>query len=110
MTEPRPTADPQALALPVEQDSCVDGHEREPLLQAATLFDARERAALSLAESVIHVSTTRVPADVWAEAKRHLGTDDLANLLFIVAAINGWDRLAIGARTPPRSAASTSPA
>jgi len=72
------------------------------------LFDARERAALSLAESVTHVATTRVPDDVWAEAERHLGAGELANLLFVIAAINGWNRLAVSARTPPRSAASAS--
>ena len=71
------------------------------------LFDARECAALSLAESVTHVATTRVPDDVWAEAERHLDANELANLLFIIAAINGWNRLAVSARTPPRSAASS---
>ena len=67
------------------------------------LFDARERAALALAESATHVATTRVPDHVWAEAERHLSADELANLLFTIAAINGWNRLAVSARTTPRS-------
>jgi AhpD family alkylhydroperoxidase len=66
-------------------------------------FDDRERAALALTESVTLVSDTHVPDDVWAQAERHFGEDELANLLVAIAAINFWNRVSVAARTTPAS-------
>jgi AhpD family alkylhydroperoxidase len=66
-------------------------------------FDDRERAALALTEAVTHVSSTHAPDDVWEEAARHFDADELAHLLFAIAAINVWNRVAVSARSVPAS-------
>jgi AhpD family alkylhydroperoxidase len=66
-------------------------------------FDARERAALALAESMTHVSATHVPDDVMDEAARHFDEAELGHLLFAIGAINLWNRVVIAAGTLPAS-------
>jgi len=96
---------------------CIDMHwsaaraQGEPEMRLAQLaawsespfFDERERAALALTDAVTHVSSTHVPDDVWQRAAEHFDEDELANLLFAIAAINFWTRVAISARTTPAS-------
>jgi AhpD family alkylhydroperoxidase len=71
--------------------------------QESPYFDGRERAALGLTEAVTHVSETHVPDEVWAEAEAHFEPDELAHLLFQIAAINLWNRIAISTRALPPS-------
>ena len=66
-------------------------------------FDERERAALALTDAVTHVSTTHVPDDVWARAEAQFPSEELAHLLFTIAATNLWNRLAVSARGVPAS-------
>jgi AhpD family alkylhydroperoxidase len=96
---------------------CIDMHwahareDGEPELRLAQIptwrespaFDARERAALALTESVTLVSETHVPDDVWEEAARHFDERELANLVVAIAAINFWNRLQVAARALPAS-------
>jgi AhpD family alkylhydroperoxidase len=84
------------------------GESEERLAQLAAwrespFFDDRERAALALTEAVTHVSETHVPDEVWSEAEAHFGPDALANLLFQIAAINLWNRIAVSTRVLPAS-------
>jgi AhpD family alkylhydroperoxidase len=69
-------------------------------------FDDRERAALALTEAVTHVSQTHVPDEVWADAEAHFQADELAHLLFQIAAINLWNRILVALRALPASYAS----
>lgn len=64
-------------------------------------FDERERAALALTEAVTNVSTTHVPDDVWVQAESQFDADELANLVFAIAAINLWNRIAVSSRAVP---------
>jgi len=94
---------------------CVDMHwkdaraegeteERLYMLSAwgeATVYSAKERAALALAESVTLVSQTHVPDDVYNEAKKHFTETELVNLVLAIVTINGWNRLAITFRSEP---------
>ena len=64
-------------------------------------YSDRERAALAWAEAVTRVSETHVPDEVYEEAEKHFGEKELADLTLAVVAINGWNRLAIAARTIP---------
>jgi AhpD family alkylhydroperoxidase len=73
-------------------------------------FDERERAALTLTEAVTNVSSTHVPYEAWAEAEAHFGPDELVNLLFAIATINAWNRIAIASRAQPASFRELSPA
>lgn len=66
-------------------------------------FDERERAALALTDAVTNVSSTHVPDEIWSAAEEHFGPDELVNLLFAIATINAWNRLAIAARAQPAS-------
>ncbi len=76
-----------------------------PAWRESPLFDDGERAALALTDAVTHVSETHVPDDVWALAEAHFEPDDLAHLLFAIAAINLWNRLMISIRAVPSSQA-----
>jgi AhpD family alkylhydroperoxidase len=71
--------------------------------QESPFFDAWERAALALAESMTHISATHVPDDVMDEAARHFDADELGHLLFAIGAINLWNRVVVAAGTPPAS-------
>jgi AhpD family alkylhydroperoxidase len=61
-------------------------------------YSARERAALAWTEAVTLVTETRVPDDVYREAREQFDEAELANLTLAVVAINGWNRLNIAFR------------
>jgi len=62
-------------------------------------FTARERAALALAEAATRGSQGPVPATVLEEAGEHFSPTELAELLWVVAAINAWN--VVGAAAHP---------
>lgn len=66
-------------------------------------FSERERAALAWTEAVTRVSKTRVPDDVFEEARRHFQDKELVDLTMAIVAINGWNRLSISFRSVPGS-------
>ena len=88
-----------------------ESEERLYLLSAwheSPLYTARERAALAWTEAVTLVADSRVPDDVYEEARRHFSETELVNLTVAVAAINAWNRLAISFRAVhPTAAAQT---
>ena len=91
---------------------CIDMHtkdarkagESEQRLYAvaawreAPFFSERERAALALTDAVTLVAETHVPADVYEQAARHFGAEELAHLIWQIATINAWNRVAVAAR------------
>lgn len=60
----------------------------------------RERAALALTDSITLIAETHVPADVFEEAASHFDNEELASLIWQIAAINAWNRVAVATRTP----------
>lgn len=62
-------------------------------------FSDRERAALSLTESVTLVAKTHVPEDVYTEAAALFSEYELAALIMAITTINAWNRIAIASRT-----------
>jgi AhpD family alkylhydroperoxidase len=94
---------------------CVDLHSQQarhagesqqrldclPVWRETTFFDDRERAALGWAESVTLVSKTRVPDDVFEQARKQFSEKELVDLTLIVAVMNAWNRLAISFRHGP---------
>jgi AhpD family alkylhydroperoxidase len=64
-------------------------------------YDARERAALALCEAMTLVAETHVPDDVWDAAAAVFDEEELAQLVFAIAAINTWNRLMIASRGEP---------
>ena len=68
--------------------------------QDAPFFSERERAALALTDAVTLIAETHVPAEVYEEAARHFASEELAHLIWQIAAINVWNRVAIATGTP----------
>ena len=64
-------------------------------------YSDHERAAPAWAEAVTRVSGTHVPDEVYEEARKHFNEKEVADWTLAVVAINGWNRLAIAARTIP---------
>ncbi len=64
-------------------------------------YSDRERAALAWTEAVTRVSETHVPDELYEEVKKHFSEKEIADLTVALAAINGWNRLAIAGRTKP---------
>ena len=88
------------------QDALAAGERPERLFalgawDESPLFTARERAALEFADAVTNVQDGHVPDEVYARAEQEFEPPELAQLLFAVVAINGWNRLAIATRKLP---------
>jgi AhpD family alkylhydroperoxidase len=66
----------------------------------APFYTARERAALAWGEALTLLPQTGAPDDVYAELEAQFSSEEIAALTFAVVAINGWNRLAVGLRTP----------
>jgi AhpD family alkylhydroperoxidase len=91
---------------------CVDMHtkearhagETEQRLYAvaawedAPFFTERERAALALTDAVTLIADGHVPRAVYDVATEHFEPRELAHLIWQIAAINAWNRIAISAR------------
>jgi AhpD family alkylhydroperoxidase len=91
---------------------CIDLHSRkarkagesEQRLYAlaawhdAPFFSERERAALALTDAVTLVAETHVPAEVYERAARYFDSEELAHLIWQIAAINVWNRVSIATR------------
>ncbi|WP_431781911.1 carboxymuconolactone decarboxylase family protein [Streptomyces chumphonensis] len=64
-------------------------------------YSDRERAALEVAESVTLIHDGQLPDDVFERGRDALGEAQLAQLVWVVVAINSYNRLAISARLAP---------
>jgi len=69
--------------------------------EESPLYSERERAALGLCEAMTLIAGSHVPDAVWDRATTHFDPEELAQLVFAIAAINTWNRLAITVREPP---------
>jgi AhpD family alkylhydroperoxidase len=93
---------------------CIDMHSREARVggesqqrldllsvwRESNFFDDRERAALAWTESLTLIAETHAPdADYEALAAVFTERERVA-ITLAIAAINGWNRIAIGFRTP----------
>jgi AhpD family alkylhydroperoxidase len=67
--------------------------------QESELYSAPERAALAWAESLTDIAATHAPDEVYDEARRQFSEKELADLSIVIAMINAWNRLCIGARS-----------
>lgn len=88
------------------KDARAAGESEERLYSLAAwrespLYEERERAALDLCEAMTLVADGHVPDEVWDRAAAAFGEDELAQLVFAIAAINTWNRLMITSRVEP---------
>lgn len=91
-------------------DAARDGERQErlhllPAWRETALYTPRERAALAWTEALTLVADSRVPDEVYQEARRQFSEKELVDLAFAVIAINGWNRLAVAFRLQPESTA-----
>jgi AhpD family alkylhydroperoxidase len=88
------------------KDARAGGESEERLYmldawQEATVYTDAERAALALTEAMTRIADDHVPADVEAAARAQFDDRGYAALVFTVATINTWNRLAITAHSVP---------
>jgi AhpD family alkylhydroperoxidase len=93
---------------------CVDMHtkdarfdgETEQRLYAVSVwhetpfFTPRERAALSWTDALTDLAHRDVTDDLFRDVRSHFSERELVELTMAVVTINGWNRLAVGFRTP----------
>jgi len=81
--------------------------ESEPRLhllaawREAPCYSPAERAALALTEALTVLTPAGVPDEVWDDAVAELGEDGAVKVVWLIVAINAWNRLNVAAQTPP---------
>ncbi len=63
-------------------------------------FDPKERAALSLVESITRITEGQIPDAVYDAAAAALSSEEIAAVEWIGVVINAWNRIAIAGRLP----------
>ncbi|MHB1702445.1 MAG: carboxymuconolactone decarboxylase family protein [Acidobacteriaceae bacterium] len=66
----------------------------------APCYSPRERAALAWCESLTLLADSNVPDDLYDEVCGHFDQPEVVALTLAVVAINGWNRFAVGLRSP----------
>jgi AhpD family alkylhydroperoxidase len=99
---------------------CIDMHSRDLLKagfevdklvlvpvwhEAGKVFTARERAALAWAETVTRVPETAVPDADYNAAAAEFTDKELADLTYVIALMNAFNRLGVAFRPTPAAAA-----
>lgn len=94
---------------------CIDRHTNDASRQGETLrrlvalsawketpfFSEQERAALLWTETLTLVATTHAPDDIYAEVAAAFNDQELAELTFVIATINAWNRFGVGFAMQP---------
>ncbi|AYF90550.1 carboxymuconolactone decarboxylase family protein [Pseudomonas sp. JS3066] len=94
---------------------CVDMHTTDASKEGETLrrlmavstwketpfFDERERAALLWTETLTLVAATHAPDDIYEKVAAVFSDQELAELTFVIAAINAWNRFGVGFAMQP---------
>ncbi len=66
----------------------------------APFYSARERAALAWCEALTVLPQTGAPDDVYAQVREQFAEHEIVALTLAIVAINGWNRFAVGFRSP----------
>jgi AhpD family alkylhydroperoxidase len=94
---------------------CLQMHTREALdrgerperlfqldaWQESPVFSEREKAALAWADALTLVHQRRASNEEYARSLAQFTEKELVDLSWAIVYINGWNRMAIGFRTPP---------
>ncbi|NWL78111.1 alkylhydroperoxidase [Pseudomonas taiwanensis] len=94
---------------------CVDMHTTDASKEGETLrrlmavstwketpfFDERERAALQWTETLTLVATAHAPDEIYEAVAAVFSDQELAELTFVIAAINAWNRFGVGFAMQP---------
>ncbi|MGZ4316329.1 MAG: carboxymuconolactone decarboxylase family protein, partial [Gaiellaceae bacterium] len=93
---------------------CLDMHSKDALARGeseqrlhvlaawrdAPVYGDRERAALAWCEALTLLPESGAPDDVYAEVSARFDEREIVALTLAIVAINGWNRFAIGLRSP----------
>ncbi|MNF74652.1 Carboxymuconolactone decarboxylase family protein [compost metagenome] len=94
---------------------CVDMHTTDAVKEGESLrrlmavstwketpfFDERERAALLWTETLTLVATRHAPDEIYDQVALVFTAQELAELTFVIAAINAWNRFGVGFAMQP---------
>jgi AhpD family alkylhydroperoxidase len=69
--------------------------------QESPYYTDRERAAFAWTEAVTNLHDGHVSDAVYDQARSHFSEKELADLTWLIAAINAWNRVAIATRAEP---------
>ena len=69
-----------------------------PVWRETELFDARERAALALTETITLVAESHVPEAAWQAAAEQFSADELGALVSLIVTINAWNAIGVTTR------------
>ncbi|MFE1322312.1 carboxymuconolactone decarboxylase family protein [Kitasatospora phosalacinea] len=84
-----------------------EGVQRLGVLAAwrdAAVFDARERAALALAEATTHPADAAAQEAAYAQAREVFGDQEISAVIWVAIAINAFNRVSILSKHPVRPA------
>jgi alkylhydroperoxidase family enzyme len=84
----------RAAGVPQQKLDCLPGWDEAPF------YTDRERAAFAWAEAVTHVSDGHVPDAAFEAVRPHFTDRELADLTFLIANMNAWNRMAVSLRKP----------
>lgn len=94
---------------------CIDMHTKDARASGETeqriyalnawretpFFTPHERAALALAEAITNLGDGHVSDEVYAEAAAHFDPAELSRVIWWIAIVNTWNRMAITTRLVP---------
>jgi AhpD family alkylhydroperoxidase len=66
----------------------------------APFYSERERAALTWCEALTLLPVNGAPDDAYSEVAAQFADEELVALTLAIVAINGWNRFAVGLRSP----------
>ncbi|MEU9556337.1 carboxymuconolactone decarboxylase family protein [Streptomyces fumanus] len=95
---------------------CLDLHTRAALRAGETtqrlgvlaawrdteLFDARERAALALAEATTHPADAAAGTTAYADARAALTDDEISAVIWVAVTMNAFNRISVMSKHPVR--------
>jgi AhpD family alkylhydroperoxidase len=93
---------------------CLDMHSKDARAQGETeqrlyglsawreapYYSDRERAALEWTEAITDISRSHAEDEVYNRVREQFSEEEMVKLTMAIVAINGWNRLSIGFRTP----------
>ncbi len=93
---------------------CVDMHTKDAkaigvedqrlhlavVWKEAPVYSPRERAALAWCEALTILASSEVPDEVYEQVAVQFSPEEIVALTLAIVAINGWNRFAVGLRSP----------
>jgi AhpD family alkylhydroperoxidase len=72
-----------------------------PAWRESPYYSERERAGLLLAEELTLIANRPVPEEIYQRVREQLNDQEMGDLVWVIAAINAWNRVSIGFGSVP---------